>query len=219
MSVSSTAPFASFVITALPQTLAIAFPFALGTDLLVTDGATVLTQGSDYSVTGGGYNSQNQMQTGSVVVNSGGAGNVQVGDTISVSLNVTANQTTTFSSTGLQTPLMIEADDDKLTQLVKQTQQRQYFPFPPVSGCQQLLPLGWVTAQTGGTTTSMDSLNVNSIPLIQLPLFALFRFTGDPGAGIWELRPMQAGDPSASIAYSYTVPVSNANSLIWERVL
>ena len=219
MSVASTTPFLSFVITALPQALSITFPFNLGSDLLVNDGAIILTQGSDYTVTGGGYNNSNVMQTGTVTVVAGGTGNVQVGDTITVTRNVTANQTTRFASTGILTPLMIEADDDKLTTLVQQVQQQQYFPFPPVSGSQTLVPLGWVTTQTGGTTTSMDALNVNLIPLIQLPLFALFRFTGDPGAGIWALRPTTGGDPSASIPQEFTVPVSNANSLIWERVL
>lgn len=219
MSVSSTVPFASFVITALPQALAVPFAFNNTTDLLVVDGAVTCTLGSDYTVTGGGYNTLNQLQTGTVTVVAGGTADVQVGDTITITRNVPENQNTTFASTGILTPLMIEAGLDKLTTLVQQLQTQQYFPFPPVSGSQTALPLGWITTQTGGTTTSMDSINVNLIPLIQLPLFALFRFTGDPGAGWWELRPMTGGDPSTSVPYAYTVPVSNANNLIWERVI
>lgn len=219
MSVASTTPFLSFVITALPQALAVSFPFNLTTDLLVTDGAVILTKGSDYTVTGGGYNVQNQLQPGTVTVVAGGAGNVQVGDTITITRNVTANQTTSFASTGIQTPLMIEADDDKLTTLVQQIQQQQYNPFPLVAGSPTFGALGWITAQIGGTPTTMDSLNVNSIPLIQLPLFQIFRFTGAPGASIWQLRPMTGGDPSTSVPYQFTVPVSNANNLIWEYVL
>src|ERR1700744_4197486 len=66
-----------FLITSLPQTIATGFPFVSGSELLVLDlgpssgphdPATVLTLGSDYTVTGGNYNTSNQMQTGSIVV-------------------------------------------------------------------------------------------------------------------------------------------------------
>lgn len=219
MSVSNTVPFASFVITALPQALAVPFAFNNTTDLFVVDGAVPCTLGSDYTVTGGGYNTLNQLQTGTVTVVAGGTANIQVGDTITITRNVPENQTTTFASTGILTPLMIEAGLDKLTTLVQQIITQQYQPFALVSGAQLLNCMGYITAQTGGTTTSMDSLNVDNIPLIQLPLFGLFRFTGDPTGGLWELRPMTGGDPSTSIIETFTVPVSNANNLIWERVL
>lgn len=218
MSVANTSPFASFTIASLPATLAIPFPANSVSDLAVADGAALLTLGSDYSLASGfGYNAQNQMLTGSITVVAGGAGNVQVGDVISVSLNVTPNQTTTFASTGDQTPLMIEADDDKLTQLVKQVQTQNYFPWAPVSGSQTFIPLGWITAETGGGKTDLDAVNVNGIPLIQLPLFVAISVLDD--FEIWKLRPMAGGDPSGSIAGAFVVPVSNANNLIWVRVL
>jgi len=128
MSVSSPTTRTSVTITALPQTVA-CFEFNVAADLLVVDGgatnsannpATVLTLNSDYTVTGGGYNSQNQLQTGNVIVNASGAGNVQVGDVITIVRNIAKLQTTTFASTGLQTPLMIEADDDKNTTIEQQ---------------------------------------------------------------------------------------------------
>jgi len=116
------------VITALPQTIPI-FEFNLETDLLALDGgasnigndpATVLELNSDYTVTGGGYNSQNQLQSGNVIVVAGGVGNVQIGDVITILRNIPATQETTFSSTGIQTPLMIESDDDNLTTMIQQ---------------------------------------------------------------------------------------------------
>ena len=128
MSVSSTTTRIAVTVTALPQTVA-TFEFNSSADLLVLDGglnntandpATVLTLGSDYTVTGGGYNSSNQLQTGNVVLASGGTGNIQVGDVITILRNITPLQDTTFASTGLQTPLMIEQDDDTLTTLVQE---------------------------------------------------------------------------------------------------
>ena len=116
MSISSTQGPVAYTITALPQTLSVLFPFNLPGDLGVSDGAVKLQLGSDYTVTGGGYNSSNQLQTGSIVVVSGGAGNVQVGDVVTIYRNIPATQTTTFLSTGLLTPVMIESDYDEFTQ-------------------------------------------------------------------------------------------------------
>ena len=128
MSVSSTTTRIAVTVTALPQTVA-TFEFNAAADLLLLDGGTgntgidpptTLTLGSDYTVTGGGYNSSNQLQTGNVVLASGGTGNIQVGDVITILRQITPLQDTTFASTGLQTPLMIEQDDDTLTTLVQE---------------------------------------------------------------------------------------------------
>lgn len=128
MSVSSTTTRIAVTVTALPQTVA-TFEFNAAADLLLLDGGTgntgidpptILTLGSDYTVTGGGYNSSNQLQTGNVVLASGGTGNIQVGDVITILRQITPLQDTTFASTGLQTPLMIEQDDDTLTTLVQE---------------------------------------------------------------------------------------------------
>jgi hypothetical protein len=216
MSVASTVSRLQFTITGLPQTLAVTFPFNVAADLLVTDGATVLVLNSDYTVTGGGYNALNQLQGGSVTVVGTGSSAVQVSDVITISRGISPVQTTTFASTGILTPLMIEQDDDKLTLLVQELLGQQYNPFPPVGGAPQLLTLGWITAETGGIRTSLDSLNVTAIPTAQLPLFVALSLVDD--FEIWKLRAMQVGDPSASLGGVFTVPVTNPLSLIWVRV-
>lgn len=128
MSVSSPTARTAVVISALPQTIPV-FEFNVAADLIVYDGgasntannpAVILQLGSDYTVTGGGYNASNQLQTGNIVVVGTGANLVQIGDTITVLRNITPLQDTTFASTGLQTPLMIEQDDDTLTTLVQE---------------------------------------------------------------------------------------------------
>jgi hypothetical protein len=230
MSISSTQGPVTYFISALPAYLTVTFPFNLAADLGVSDGATILTLGSDYTlVSGGGYNGANQLQTGIIEVVTGGAGNVQPGDVITIYRNISPVQTTSFSSTGLLTPLMIETDDDKLTTLVQQLKTNNYNPFPPagaifstsagsqtLSGSTEMIVLGWITAQTGGIRTSIDSLNVVGIPTLQLPLCIMVMIGGFKF--IWMLRPMQVGDPSASVAYVAIVPVVNPNSLIWVLV-
>ena len=216
MSLSSTTSRVSATITALPQTIPVTFPFIQAADLGVSDGAVLLTLSSDYTVTGGGYNGANQMQTGSITVASGGTGNVQVNDVITIYRNVSPTQTTSFASTGLQTPLMIEQDDDKLTTLVQELLGMQYNPFPLISGAPNLITLGWITAQTGGITTSIDSLNVTAIPTNELPLVIAVSISDD--LEIWKLRPMQMGDPSATTLPNFIVPVTNPNNLIWRNV-
>jgi len=130
---------------------------------------------------------------------------------------------------------MIESDDDKLTTLVQQLLLNYFNPFPVaganmttslgtqvISGTTSPIYLGWITAETGGIKTSIDSLNVTSITTIQLPLLLQVTISY-PGGGYvlenWMLRPMQIGDPSASVAGAFIVPVTNPNSLIWNRVL
>ena len=126
-SVSSQTSRVAYTITVLPATCPTTFPFNLTVTvpgLVVLDGGAAnaansppvtLTINSDYTVTGGGYNSQNQLQAGNVIVVTGGAHNVQVGDVITILRNVPFTQTTSFSSSGFMSPLMIEAGLDKLT--------------------------------------------------------------------------------------------------------
>ena len=232
MSISSTQGPIAYTVTALPQVLAVTFPFNAAADLGVTDGATPCLLGGDYTVSGGGYNAANQLQTGSITIvsdSSAGAANIQIGDVITIYRNISPVQTTSFSSTGLLTPLMIETDDDKLTTLVQQLKTNNYNPFPPagaifstsagsqtLSGSTEMIVLGWITAQTGGIRTSIDSLNVVGIPTLQLPLCIMVMIGGFKF--IWMLRPMQVGDPSASVPYVAIVPVVNPNSLIWVLV-
>lgn len=229
MSVSSTVNRVQYTITALPQVLTVTFPFYQLADLGVSDGATILTSGSDYTLTsGGGYNASNQLQTGTITVVSGGAGNVQVGDVVTIYRNISPTQTTSFSSTGLQTPLMIEQDDDKLTTLVQQLLLNYYNPFPvsgaifaaasgsvTISGSTNAVWLGWITADTGGTVGCIDALNVTGIATISLPLTIAVSIGDD--LEFWKLRPMAVGDPNSSLTGAYIVPVTNPNSLIWVR--
>lgn len=110
------------LISGLPQTIPI-FAFQTSSDLLVLDTgptsgpydpATVLNLGSDYTVSGGGYNASNQMQTGSVTVNSGGTGNVQINDNIVVMRAVPINQPTSLINTGPLTIALVEQMGDRL---------------------------------------------------------------------------------------------------------
>lgn len=111
-----------FLITGLPQTIAVGFPFQAGSDLLVLntgstgtpiDPANTLSLGSDYTVTGGGYDAFNQMQTGSILVVAGGANSVVVGQFIVIMRNVPINQTSTFLATGPLTMQQVEQALDK----------------------------------------------------------------------------------------------------------
>lgn len=232
MSVSSTLSRATYTVTVLPQTLTVTFPFNQPQDIAVYDGAVPCILGGDYTVSGGGYNTVNQLQLGSITIvsdTSPGAANIQIGDVITIVRSILPVQTTTFASTGLLTPLMIEADDDKLTTLIQQLLLNYYNPFPVagaiistslgsqvISGTTNIIVLGWITAQTGGIKTSIDSLNVVGIPTLALPLSIAVTIGGF--MSIWNLRPMQIGDPSSSVAYSRIVPVVNPNSLIWALV-
>src|SRR5208283_1569498 len=151
--------------------LTVTFPFNTYADLAVVDGAVTCLYGGDWTVTsGGGYNTQNQLQTGQITIvsdSSPGAANIQLGDVITIYRATAATQTTSFASTGLLTPLMIEADDDKLTVLVQGLQLQYFNPFPVagailstslgsqiISGSPSPLYLGWITAETGGIKTS-----------------------------------------------------------------
>lgn len=232
MSISSTQGPIAYTVTALPQTLTVTFPFNVAGDLGVADGANLCLLGGDYTVAGGGYNAANQLQTGSITIvsdSSPGAANIQIGDVITIYRNISPVQTTTFASTGLLTPLMIEAGLDKLTTLDQEIQETYYNPFPPagaiftassgtltLSGTTNLIILGWINAMTGGTRNSIDSLNVTAIPTFQLPLVIMVMIGGFSFR--WMLRPMQIGDPNASVPYAFIVPVVNPNNLIWALI-
>jgi len=97
--------------------------FQTATDLTVVDAgqssaprvpASVLQQGSDYTITGGGYiTGTSEMQTGSITIKSGMANSVLVGDVIYIVRSSKVNQITTFSSGGYLTGPMIEQALDK----------------------------------------------------------------------------------------------------------
>lgn len=110
-----------YTATVLPATVSVVFPFQQASDLLVLDlgqGGTTndppitLTLNSDYTVTGGGYNSTTQMQSGNVVLVTGGANNVQVNDQIMILRSVPINQTSSLVS-GVLTAAAIEKALDK----------------------------------------------------------------------------------------------------------
>lgn len=216
MSVSSQVSRLQFTITSLTGTFSLSpMQFNLASDLIVSDGAVVLVLNSDYTVAGGGYNSSNQLQSGSITLTNTGANAalISINDSLTVGRNVPATQATSFDSTGLLTPLMIEQDDDKLTLLAQELLTDIYNPFPPVYGSGIELTLGWIKAESGGLPGCIDALNVVNIPLSQIPLFI--------GVSIsdvytkWKLRAMQMGDPSVTTLPNYIVPVTNPNNLIW----
>ena len=126
---STTTKSGPFLFTGSPQTIPIGFPAQQASDLLVLDTgptasphdpALVLTLGSDYTVTGLGYNGSNQMQTGSIVVVSTGANSVAVNDYIVILRNAPFNQTSVFSPSGPLTINLIEQALDKMATLSQQ---------------------------------------------------------------------------------------------------
>lgn len=122
-----------FTIAALPQTIPTAIYFQQGSDLLVLDMGTTgspndpaisLTLGSDYTVTSGGYNTANQMQTGSITVVSTGSHSVAVGHRLVIIRNAPINQTSSFTTTGPLTMQQVEQALDKQATLSQQMNQR-----------------------------------------------------------------------------------------------
>jgi len=228
MSITTTTSKVQYTLSSTTQTLTVSFPFNLPTDLLVTDGANILVYNSDYTVTGGGYNAANQMQTGSITLLTTGSFPCSVGDTVTIQRNVPLTQTTTFSSTGILTPLMIEQDDDKLTTIAQQLSAGQYYPFPNNSGVPQVLCLPWITQEavstTQGTPTSLNSINVTNIPTTALPMIVATTITynsGGDGLQFWKLRPNNGTtDPNVYIPGAFVIPLYHGSSqnLIWVRV-
>lgn len=118
-----------FLITGLPQVIPVGFPFQSSADLLVLDAgasgtgrdpAVTLTLGSDYTVTGGGYNSANQMQTGSITVVSTGTHTVITGDYITIMRAAALTQDTAFIPPGPNSITLLERMGDKLATLTQQ---------------------------------------------------------------------------------------------------
>ena len=116
-------------ISGFPQTIPTGFPFQSQTDLVVLDMGTVsaardpavaLTLGSDYTVSGGGYNGANGMMVGSIIVVGTGANTVIVNDQIVIMRGVPINQITSFGSTGPLTITMVEQALDKMATLSQQ---------------------------------------------------------------------------------------------------
>jgi len=117
-----------YICAVLPASIPIVFPYQQGSDLLVLnigqggtsiDPPTVLALNSDYTVTGGGYNATTNMQSGNVVVITGGANNVQTNDQIVVLRNVPVNQLTSLT-TGILTAAAIEKALDKQATISQQ---------------------------------------------------------------------------------------------------
>jgi len=129
MSISSTTAYIGPTLgTSYPLTIPV-FPFQASSDLLVlnlgqtgsvNDPATILVLGSDYTVTGGGYNANNQMQTGSVIVVTSGTNPPNVNDLIVVLRNVPLNQTQDFLATGPLTISLLEQALDKTATIDQQ---------------------------------------------------------------------------------------------------
>jgi len=111
--------------------LAVTFPFQNKSDLLVLNigptatpyaTAVTMTLNADYTVDGGGYNDNYDMQTGTVTIIRYGPHDVQIGDRMVIVRNSPENQLTSFLTNGLLTVAMIEAALDKgvtLTQAVE----------------------------------------------------------------------------------------------------
>ena len=151
MITSTTDKVGPTLLTGLPQTIPV-FAFQTATDLLVLDTgptsapydpAVVLTLDSDYTVTGGGYNLANQMQTGSVTLNSGGTGGVAVNDNIVIMRNVPVNQPTSLIETGPLTIALVEQIADRLATISQEFQENisrclQFENFEFLSGILKL---------------------------------------------------------------------------------
>ena len=111
--------------------LAVTFPFQNKSDLLVLNigpaatpyaVAVTMTLNADYTVDGGGYNDNYDMQTGTVTIIRYGPHDVQINDRLVIVRNAPENQLTSFLTNGLLTVAMIEAALDKgvtLTQAVE----------------------------------------------------------------------------------------------------
>ena len=111
-------------------TLTTGLAFQQASDLLIVNAgqpgavrspATVLKLGTDYVVTGGGYNSANQMQVGSFTLTNTGPNSPITGDNLYVIRNVPANQLTVFANGGYLTAAMIEQALDKQATLAQMT--------------------------------------------------------------------------------------------------
>lgn len=81
----------------------------------------------------------------------------------------------------------------------------------------QILVLGWVTGQTGGSQTEIDGLYTGNFLQYQIPVFIGVSIGDD--WEIWKLRAWQVGDPTATSLPNYITPQVNPNNYIWVRIL
>ena len=118
MSISTTTVSVSYTISgSFPQSLTVTFPFQASSDLSISVGGTTISLNSDYTVSGGGYDTNNNMLTGSVsLLNTGtNSAKLTTGSTITISRLTPVTQTSSFASTGLLTPKVVESALDKVT--------------------------------------------------------------------------------------------------------
>ena len=220
----------AYVNTATPIPIGFPFNYTNGIpDLIVNNGAVTLGYNVDYTISGGGYNAMNQLQTGTLTwtgFTGTGSHIPTAGDLITIQRNIPLTQTTTFSSTGLLTPLMIEQDDDRLTTIAQEIANNQYSPFPNISGGPQIPCIPWITTETGtpsntGTTTSLNSLSVVNITNNYLPLIISTSITY-PGAGdglqFWKLRVNTNNNVNNPGIYVVPLYQASGQNLVWVRV-
>ena len=229
MSVTSTTATQTTAFVNSGTPIAISFPFNYTNgipDLIVNNGAVTLVYNSDYTISGGGYNSSNQLQTGTLSWIYGSPLAPTAGNLITIQRNIPFTQTTTFSSTGILTPLMIEQDDDRLTTIAQEIANNQYSPFPNITGGPQIPCIPWITAETGtpantGTPTSLNSLSVVNITNNYLPLIIATSITyagaGD-GLQFWKLRVNTNNNVNNPGIYVVPLYQASGQNLIWVRV-
>ena len=184
-----------YTISGLPQTIPISIAFNSSSDLLVLDfgpvsspydPATVLTLGSDYTVTGGGYNTANQLQTGTIVVVSTGAHSVAVNDQIVVMRNVTINQASSFTSTGPLTVALLEQALDKTATISQQLNEiagrsLQFENFEYLSGTLSLASRKGMILGFDATTGSPAFYSNSGVALTNISANSLL-LSGTPGS-------------------------------------
>lgn len=116
------------ILTNLPQGVATTFSFQLPSDLLVLnlgttgvpiDPATTLALNSDYTVSGGGYDTNNNMQTGTVTLTGAGSNLVVIGDQIVIMRAVPLTQLAS-ATTGPLTGVLVEQALDKTAMIAQQ---------------------------------------------------------------------------------------------------
>jgi len=121
-----------FIAASYPQAISTGFPFQQASDLVVLDigsvstpidPAHILALGSDYTVTGGGYDTANNMLVGTITLLAGGANNIQVNDQFVFLRNPSENQVKSLINTGSNTATLIEQMGDKMATLSQQAEE------------------------------------------------------------------------------------------------
>ena len=150
----------TFTVTAYNTPVNTTFPFVSASNLVVYDSSVnyavdppnTLVLNSDYQVTGGGYDSLNNMLTGAITVLSGGANNVQINDQLVVMRNVSPVQQTSALQ-GVMTPSAVEAGLDYQMMLIQQLLEAQSraLSFEADEFLSGTLPRNQRIGGTGGT--------------------------------------------------------------------